>query len=500
MKIPRVPDESYLKSDEFTQKLIQKAFLAAADKYALTASGATNVEDIEEGSPFVIPLVLPEGVETGDGRSFKEGTTTWRDLPIPLLWQILTDDGHDRSALVGRIDSIERVDGGVGNARGIFDTGEYAREAERLVRGGFLRGISADLDKFSGTAQAQTLSDDTPDDVQKIESQKIIVDASRIMGVTLVPKPAFQECVIKIDEGPDLSTGDEDITVEPGIYEEIEEDMLSALAASAAPIVPPRDWFNNPNLSQATPLTVDDEGRVFGHIAAWDVDHIGLPQATKPPRSASKYAYFRTGQVRTTEGDVAVGQLTLAGGHAPLHASANDAVKHYDDTASAIADVAAGEDQYGIWVSGALRPEATPSQVRALRASAPSGDWRPIRGRLELVAVCQVNVPGFPIARTMVASSGAPLALVAAGARPLAEIRENSKLADLEAKLATLETLALQDKVEQLSSEMADSIGAKNERLQSLAASARDEMNEIIDRRNTELSAAAEELRNFFKQ
>jgi hypothetical protein len=96
--------------------------------------------------------------------------------------------------------------------------------------------------------------------------------------------------------------------------------------------------------------------------------------------------------------------LTLAGGHASLEASALEAARHYDDTGSAIADVHAGEDQFGIWVAGALRPSASPEQIRALRASAPSGDWRPINGALELVAVCQVNVPGFPIARARVAS------------------------------------------------------------------------------------------------
>jgi hypothetical protein len=64
-------------------------------------------------------------------------------------------------------------------------------------------------------------------------------------------------------------------------------------------------------------------------------------------------------------------------------------------------------------------------QVRALRASAPSGDWRPINGSLELVAVCQVNVPGFPLARAMVAS-GKIMALVAAGASHMALIRSQA--------------------------------------------------------------------------
>lgn len=210
---------------------------------------------------------------------------------------------------------------------------------------------------------------------------------------------------------------------EDGIYEESVDSFVAAEALTASgfldseiPVTPPRQWFENPGFTKPTPITVDPSGRIYGHIAAWHVNHIGMPRSTRPPRSKSNYSYFHTGVVRTDAGnDIPVGQLTLAGGHAPLQADAVSAAKHYDDTASAIADVHAGEDQYGIWVAGSLRPDASEMQIRALRASAPSGDWRPINGSLELVAVCQVNVPGFPIARAMVAS-GKVMALVAAGA------------------------------------------------------------------------------------
>lgn len=208
---------------------------------------------------------------------------------------------------------------------------------------------------------------------------------------------------------------------------------------AGAPVTPPTEWFDNPGLDHPTPLTVTADGRVYGHIAAWDIRHIGLPGNITPPKSRSGYAFFHTGVVATAGGaDVPVGQLTLAGGHAPLSADASAAVRHYDDTASAVADVHAGEDEHGIWVAGALRPTATPEQVRALRASAPSGDWRPINGGLELVAVCQVNVPGFPIARARVAS-GATMALVAAGASDM-YLRRMLSVTDLQSRVASLES------------------------------------------------------------
>lgn len=232
--------------------------------------------------------------------------------------------------------------------------------------------------------------------------------------------------------------------VEDGIYvdsmDELDAGSLVACGAvaSAIPTIPPAAWFEKPELAGPTPLTVDDNGRVFGHIAAWNIDHIGMAYGTKPPKSKSSYSYFHTGVVRADNNkDYPVGQLTLAGGHASLEASAAEAARHYDDTGSAIADVRAGEDSYGIWVAGALRPSATPEQIRALRASAPSGDWRPINGSLELVAVCQVNVPGFPIARARVAS-GQVYALVAAGAMTLAKMKKDP-ITDLTSRLEQLE-------------------------------------------------------------
>jgi hypothetical protein len=183
--------------------------------------------------------------------------------------------------------------------------------------------------------------------------------------------------------------------------------------------MPPSAWFDNPRLDGPSPLEVTDDGRVFGHIATWDSCHIGYPGCLAPPKSASGYAYFRTGVVVADDGEkITVGQVTLGTGHADLRADAKRAAEHYDHTGAAVADVAAGEDEHGIWVAGAVRPTAQ-ERVAELRASAPSGDWRMINGSLELVGVLAVNVPGFPTARgrAMRASGGEMerVALVAAG-------------------------------------------------------------------------------------
>jgi hypothetical protein len=442
--------------DVIVASLMNRAKIADA-KARVTLASASSAPC---GSAFSIPLVIPEGVETGDGRTFKRGAITVRELPLPLLWQIKTSDGHDGSVVVGRIDTMERTDDGIGNARGVFDIGPYGREVERMVRNGFIRGVSADLDRFEAseenpndTADSKSDIEDLKEDLkeeikksEKIGGTKIKVDKARVMAVTIVPKPAFEECKIYIEEDTNSSQQQEE-DMKPmadGVYVDQVDDLDAAalvacgMVASSIPVVPPATWFADPKLSKPTPLTVDDNGRVYGHIAAWHVDHIGMSYGTKPPRSRSRYAYFHTGVVRADDGsDYPVGQLTLAGGHASLEASAAQAAKHYDDTGSAIADVHAGEDAHGIWVAGALRPSAQPEQIRALRASAPSGDWRPIKGSLELVAVCQVNVPGFPIARARVAS-GQVYALVAAGAMTLAKLK-NDPLNELNNRIAQLE-------------------------------------------------------------
>lgn len=194
---------------------------------------------------------------------------------------------------------------------------------------------------------------------------------------------------------------------------------LFSMTAAASPAVAPASWFENPNLSGPTPLQVDLEtGRVFGHLATWNVCHIGIPGVcTTAPRNYSNYAYFRTGVIRTEEGtDVAVGHITIATGHAPIKASAQAAASHYDNTGSVVVDVAAGDDQHGIWVAGALRSGVDLEQATTLRAASLSGDWRAIGGKLELVGALAVNVPGFPIPRTSLAASAERQeSLVAAG-------------------------------------------------------------------------------------
>ncbi len=171
-----------------------------------------------------------------------------------------------------------------------------------------------------------------------------------------------------------------------------------------APVCPPAEWFNDPKFTGQTPMTVTDEGRLFGHVATWGSCHIGFSdQCVTPPRSKAAYQHYLTGEILCDGGErLAVGQITMDTGHAPMNANGARALAHYDNTGTAVADVTVGEDAYGIWMAGAIRPQLDGLKVRGLMASDVSGDWRRIGGNLELVGVLAVNVPGFPKARVKV--------------------------------------------------------------------------------------------------
>ena len=199
------------------------------------------------------------------------------------------------------------------------------------------------------------------------------------------------------------------------------EEVAASLVAAALPQVyrPPATHFTNPGFrigdgrvvqavdgSWGCPLTITDDGHVFGHVAKWGTCHVG-PQTVgsrecvTPPFSGTNYAYFAVGSVTTDDNtQVPVGQVTFGTGHADGRLGLRAAAAHYDNTGSAFADVAVGQDDLGIWISGHVRPGTKPETVYAAKATGKvSGDWRDVAGNLEMVAALVVNVPGFPMPR-----------------------------------------------------------------------------------------------------
>jgi hypothetical protein len=169
---------------------------------------------------------------------------------------------------------------------------------------------------------------------------------------------------------------------------------------SRFPLAPPAAWFTDPRLTEKTPLTITAAGQVYGHLAAWNECHrdVSNRACVLAPKSFKEYAPFHLGSVVTAEGEtVKVGKIVQDTRHADVRLGYAAAAIHYDDTGDEVAVVRAGEDEYGIWVAGAVVPEATPKKVAKLRRSPISGDWRGVEGHLELTAALAVNVPAFPV-------------------------------------------------------------------------------------------------------
>ena len=385
-------------------------------------------------------VIAREGEMTGDGRMIEDGALRWDDLPIPLRVAFKDVGGHDGAEVCGRIETVERRDGGDIYATGTFDLGSaVGAEAFRQVSEQMSNGVSIDTDDvtFRIMAKADMPEADVADSGEEADpegrvkvaamsssDELTVIESARLRAATLVAVPAFATARVYA-AGKAPSTSETSERAENGDSEEkmarsADADPLSrdSLTAAAIPTAPPEAWFKDPQLTGPTALVVEDDGRVYGHIAAWGTCHIGqIGKCVEPPTSPSNYAYFRTGALRTAEGtSVAVGHLTMGTGHAGPRDSANAAAEHYDNTGTVFADVAAGEDAYGIWVAGSLRPGISAEQVRVARSAPISGDWRTIRGSLELVGALAVNVPGFPVPRPQgLLASGEVRSLQASG-------------------------------------------------------------------------------------
>lgn len=432
-----------LRIEETARRVGEFSDLRAGDS---EPAGDTVPEPADEAAPDGRweGVIAREGEMTGDGRLIEDGALRWDDLPIPLRVAFKDVGGHDGAEVCGRIETVERREGGDIYATGAFDLGSaVGTEAFRQVSEQMSNGVSIDTDDvtFRIMAKADMPEADVADSGNDGETEAdpegrvkvaamsssdelMVIESARLRAATLVAVPAFATArVYAAGQAPSTSeTSDRGENVDSGaeMARSADADPLSrdSLTAAAIPTAPPEAWFKDPALTGPTALVVEEDGRVYGHIAAWGTCHIGqVGKCVEPPTSASNYAYFRTGALQTAEGtSVAVGHLTMGTGHAGPRDSANAAAEHYDNTGTVFADVAAGEDAYGIWVAGSLRPGITPEQVRVARSAPISGDWRTIRGSLELVGALAVNVPGFPVPRPQgLLASGEVKSLQASG-------------------------------------------------------------------------------------
>lgn len=288
-----------------------------------------------------------------------------------------------------------------------------------------------------------------PDEPEQTFSpgDEVVVDSPDAGGPGTVTAVNYQDIPAQVTV--DLEAGGEVVVpldqVRPQPESHKKAKTAAAMLAAGAPLKPPHAWFTPPRLDGPTPLTITEEGRVYGHLAVFGTCHIGFDGVCiTPPSSATDYALFHVGEVETAEGAMLpVGKVTLGGGHADAQAGFRAATEHYDVSCTTVAVVRASEDAHGIVVAGALCAGLSDERLAELRRSPLSGDWRRVGGNLELVAALAVNTPGFPVKRpplqTGLAAGGVQVSLVAAGAvMPAGSARE--RLAGVVAR-AVRETL-----------------------------------------------------------
>lgn len=422
-----------LDRDELTEEGLDPDDLPAprTESAPPAAVRAAATDQPHQGEPVQLPTgwrgtLAPLDTRSGDGRIIATpGELRVRQAPRALLWQRALSAGHDGAEVAGRIDRVW-IEGGRLQGEGPFDlASEAGAEAARQLAEGFANGISVDLDDMEVSEQwiaadGSTIAEDDPrdwDELMEDGARPVMAAVSwRLMTATLVSQPAFDEARIEPvydyapAEGEAEETREEEVVASGGV-------ALVASSGVMSDVRLPGAAFADPCLSGPTPLTVSEDGRVFGHLATWGTCHIGFSDVcVTPPRSATDYALFHVGEVLTSDGSLPVGKITLGTGHAESRLGAHAAAEHYDHTGTVVAVVRAGEDAHGIWVAGLLTAGVTGDQIAELRRSPLSGDWRRVNGRLELVAALCVNVPGFPIPRAVAASAAVgQLSLVAAG-------------------------------------------------------------------------------------
>lgn len=436
--------------------------VAAATPEELDA-GATN------GGFHLIAIV--EGVQTGDGRIFE--ALTWRDLPLPLMGDDVNHYAHEDAVQIGNITSIEKRGPEVHCfGPYLNDPDQVAARIIAKAKSGELRGVSADMDNGDdievqilipvdeadqdddGTAfedddgDAGTPVEDLPR--EEIDGQEYVaitfpkeilrVKGARLMGATILPFPALQEASVLDGNVGATETDDEAVpALAASAYSLFTEHHLTGVvllesddqrrarttaAVTAAgstvreapadrftiPEIPPVEWFEvEEPPGGPMPLTIMDDGQVFGHLAVWGECHIGIHgECIMPPQSACNYARFHVGEIPVEggRGRVACGRLTFHTGHADKHLDAAATARHYDHSGTVAADLRASDGEFGIWVCGALRSNVTTAQIREVMSCPPSGDWRAWGADLELVAALAVPVPGFNTPREHLVASG----------------------------------------------------------------------------------------------
>jgi hypothetical protein len=373
----------------------------------------TEVEPGNAPPGFYVPIIFDQLLltdqRTRDGRNIhKEGFAPF-DLPRSIKAQFKSTFGHDMADIAGRLDEVTVHDDGTVSGRGWALNDENGRRAAFLIKTEAFRGNSVDL-----SVKDKDVEINVTEDEDGFLSFEMDFKNARLAATTLVAEPAFENAGARIPDGWTVE-GAEPLAdaITAAVGEPKPEHAYAFSIVKDRPKAKSENFRTEAWLTELTPLFVDSDDAVFGHIASWKHEHQNL--GIIAPRSRTNYAYFANRSVETEDGFVATGPLVIDGNHAEVDLGWKDAVDHYANTCAAWADVCIGEDEFGIWVSGQVRPGTKAETVYAGRASGISGDWRWVGAGHELIAALSVNTPAFPTPRAFGHSKDHHLTILSAG-------------------------------------------------------------------------------------
>lgn len=226
-------------------------------------------------------LVAPEDVPTGDRRIIAARALTFRDLPLPAMWQRASVGGHDASVVVASWDRQYSAQGGVW-AEGTFLDPTIVPEVieaaylleKRLI------GPSVDLDS---DLDYEVVEHPTLDGEYALK-----ITRARVHGVTFVMGPAFSQVHITVDNDEEFS-------------------LLASAGVTSMFAVNKSTWRSWPVAEREVPFDADD---AIQRIAEWsqgDPAKFGsaflYKAAEGDPRNRETY--------RLPVGDIMNGKLTL---------------------------------------------------------------------------------------------------------------------------------------------------------------------------------------------
>lgn len=336
---------------------------------------------------------------TGDGREIASSGAGVRELPRTIFAQFAQMPGHGGSVPVGTLQEVTFEDDGNVSGRGwLADLAIVREQLVPMIASKILFHNSVDLAEV--TVEYVWKSDDPADGADYWTLDKILFTKSNIAATTIVGVPAFADARIALDEiTAALVESDSELEwdLDPDHFTyhiEAHDEIMASLGAIDAGVS--WDDFHMPEPDVPTAHTVDEHGRIFGHLAKWGECHEGREDVCILAPRPMSYATFNKGKVLTDKGMAETGPIFFLGGHPDKPLDVTQIDKAYGGIENAWGDVRVVDGRIGPWYSGRVRPDMPANSIYAARASAVSGHWK----RGELQAVVSVNQPGYLIPGT----------------------------------------------------------------------------------------------------